>query len=78
MKMTESVLRKIIAEEIAIAYEEGRLDEGFLDDIKSKFSGMTSKLFGKDTAKPSLSTRGLQGQSPEKAEMLIAKKRAMG
>jgi len=82
MKITESVLRKIIAEEIAVAYEEGRLDEGFFDDMKSKFSGMAGKLFGKkeqpasDTPAAKSSPK-MKSSDPYAGELMVAKKRAM-
>jgi hypothetical protein len=81
MKITESVLRKIIAEEIAVAYEEGRLDEGFLDDLKSKFSGMAGKLFGKkeqpasDTPAAKSSSK-MKSSDPYAGELMVAQKKA--
>ena len=54
MKITESQLRQLIDEEIALMVENGEIDEGFLDRLRAKASGLggraragASRLAGK-------------------------------
>ena len=44
MKITESELMKLIDEEIRIMVENGEIDEGVLDRLKARASGLKSKV----------------------------------
>jgi len=54
MKITESQLRQLVDEEIALMVENGEIDEGWLDRLRAKASGLggraragASRLAGK-------------------------------
>ena len=46
MKIKESQLKELIAEEIQLMIESGEIDEGWLDRQKAKLSGVGTKLKG--------------------------------
>ena len=58
MKLTESQLKQIVAEELAAMVESGEIDEGFLDRMKARMAGAKSQAKG--TAQ-SLAQKGLAG-----------------
>ena len=66
MKVTKQLLSEIINDEINLMIENGELDEGFLDRLKARASGVGTKLGGAARGAVQSGLGGLAGLAGEK------------